>query len=169
MASGFITDLIASALTRSAARYGAKRVFPSGVAFAQIGGSMRRRSVVAAAIGVGLAFGSGTAWAGTNLTSYNTTVAGVGGFGYTGQQTKATHGATGLLISSTVGGNYEVSARMHSLTTGNYGTWTGYVVTDGSSHNLLNHHANGDKVRVQFKNRPQTSVSVQVSGMWKSN
>jgi len=130
---------------------------------------MRRRSVVAAVVGIGLALGGTSAWAGTNLTTYNTTVASFGGFGYTGQQTKAIHGATGLLISGSVGGGYEVSARMHSVTAGTYGTWTGYEVETGSSHNLLNHIANGDKVRVQFKNRPQTRVQVQVSGSWKSN
>lgn len=130
---------------------------------------MHRRMLVAAIIGVGLAFGGTSAWAGTNLVTYDTVVGGLGHYGYTSQQTKSTTGAAGLLLSSSVGGDYVVTARMESVTTNNYGTWTGFVVNDGTSHNLYNSHAKNNKVRVEFKNHLQTLVNVRVQGSWKSN
>ncbi len=129
---------------------------------------IRKRGMgVAIVVAVGLAFGGTAAWAGTTYSTYSTTVASVGGYGYTAYQTKATSGAAANLQSSNVGGSYQVSARTNSPY--NVGTWTGYVVDDGTNHNLQNPTASGSNIRAQFKNRPQTVVSVQVDGRWRSN
>lgn len=64
-------------------------------------------------------------------------------------------------------GSYQVSARTNSPF--GTGTWTGYVVDDGTNHSLQNSLASGSNVRAQFRNRPQTPVQVQVDGQWRSN
>lgn len=104
---------------------------------------------------------------GTTNQNYSTTVASLGGYGYTAFQTKAITGTAGYLGSGTVGGSYVVSARTNSPS--GVGTWTGYVVSDGTTHYLYNSLVKGADVRAQFRNRPQTTVQVQVSGYWRSN
>jgi hypothetical protein len=128
---------------------------------------MKRRFVaVVSTVVLGVVLGGTGAWAGTSWESYSTTVAATGGYGYTAYQTKAASGAAEV-SSSSVGGNKQVSARTNSSKS--VGTWTGYVVDDGTSHTLNNSHAAGESVRGQFRNRPQTVVQVQVSGSFKSN
>lgn len=110
---------------------------------------------------------SAPAIANTTYSSYSTTVGfGVRPYGYSDYQTKAVGGATGTLKSSNVGGSYVLSARTNSSK--RVGTWTGYTVSDGTKHELLNSHTAGEKVRLQLKNRPQTTVSVQASGTWRA-
>lgn len=126
-----------------------------------------RRIGVAIAVAVGLAFGGAAAWAGTTYTDYSTTVARLNGYGYTAFQVKTATGTAANLRSTNVGNNYQVSARTNSPF--GTGTWTGYVVDDGTTHNLQNDLSSGSNVRAQFRNRPQTTVQVQVDGSWRSN
>jgi len=130
----------------------------------------RSRIGVAIVLAAGLALGGAAAWAGTSYSTYSTystTVPALGGYGYTAYQTKTGAGVAADLESSNVGGDYVVSARTNSP----YGTgdWTGYVVDDGTTHKLTNSTASGSNIRAQFRNRPQTLVSVQVDGRWRSN
>ena len=129
---------------------------------------IRKRGIgVAIAVAVGLAFGGTTAWAGTSFSPYSTTVASFGGYGYTAFQSNAFAGQAARLESSNVGRSYVVSARTNSPS--GVGTWTGYVVDDGTIHDLYNTLASNTDVRAQFRNRPQTTVQVQVDGRWRSN
>jgi len=128
---------------------------------------VRERIATVVALAAALAFGGTSAWAGTTNQNYSTTVASLGGYGYTAFQTKAITGTAGYLGSGTVGGSYVVSARTNSPS--GVGTWTGYVVSDGTTHYLYNSLVKGADVRAQFRNRPQTTVQVQVSGYWRSN
>lgn len=128
---------------------------------------MRRGVWVAITVALGVVLGGSTAWAGTTFAAYSTTVASFGGYGYTAYQTKAQAGTAADLRSTNVGGSYQVSARTNSPS--GVGTWTGYVVDDGTNHYLYNSLAPGTSVRAQFTNRPQTTVSVQVDGSWRSN
>lgn len=127
----------------------------------------QRRSWIALTVGAGLVLGGTSAWAGTTYVNYSTTVGAFNGYGYSGYQTKTTANTAANLSSSNVGANYQVSARTHSPF--GTGTWTGYVVDDGTTHNLQNSVASGSNVRAQFRNRPQTPVSVQVDGKFRSN
>ena len=127
----------------------------------------RRTAMIAVALGLGIAFGATSAWAGTSFTTYSTTVGAFNGYGYTSYQTKTNANTPADLQSSNVGGSYQVSARTNSPF--GTGTWTGYVVDDGTNHSLQNSLASGSNVRAQFRNRPQTPVQVQVDGQWRSN
>ena len=75
---------------------------------------MRERIATVVALAAALAFGGTSAWAGTTNQNYSTTVASLGGYGYTAFQTKAITGTAGYLGSGTVGGSYVVSARTNS-------------------------------------------------------
>ncbi len=132
---------------------------------------MRKRWTIPAVLAVGLAFGTSAAWGGTGNQAYDTTVASFGGYGYTGYQTKFYGDVPGYMNSYTVGGNYSVSARLNASDW--VGAWTGYVVDDGTNH-YLNHRdlsvvQDSWSVRLQFTNRYETTVQVQVDGTWRSN
>jgi len=128
---------------------------------------MRRGLAVGIVTALGLTLGGTVAWADTSTAAYSTTVGAVGGYGYTAFQTKTRNGQAADVYSSSVGGSYVLSARTNSTST--LGTWTGYVVSDGTTHVLYNSQPAGTQVRAQFRNRPQTPVSVQASGTWRSN
>ena len=86
------------------------------------------RKVTATVLGIGILSMGATALAGTTYSSYNTTVGAFNGSGYTGYQTKATAGTNGNLNSTSVGGGYEVDARMQDATSGVHGPWARDVV-----------------------------------------
>ena len=108
-------------------------------------------------------------YAGTTYVDYSTTVAALNGNGYTAYQTKTTTGASARLYSASVGGDYEVDARMID-SSGSAGDWYRnlgdgeWAYIDGSPYQL-----SGDSVRIQFSNDLTTLVDVQVTGSWKSN
>jgi len=109
-----------------------------------------------------------TAHAGNNFSGYNTTVGKMNGNGYSGYQTKSTGGANGYIISTSVGGNYVVDARMN-CNKGN-APWKRNI-TDGTSGSLPGYYKQtaGESIRIQFSNDITTPVDVQVVGKWKSN
>lgn len=127
----------------------------------------KRRAAVSLLAASTLILSGVSAWAGTSYSSYSTTVASFGGYGYTAYQTKANANSAADLSSTVVGANYVLSARTNS--TEGVGTWTGYVVNDNTTHKLANSLRKGASVQAQFKNRPQTAVAVQASGSWRSN
>lgn len=110
-----------------------------------------------------------SAFAGTNFTSYNTTVRKFAGSGYTGYQVKAETGKNGALSSTSVGGDYVVSARMVNAL-GVTGAWTNSI-GDNQSVTLYSseRHVKAQQIRVEFSNKLTTPVDVQVTGTWKSN
>lgn len=113
---------------------------------------------------------SASAFAGTSLEGYETTVGKFNGNGYTGyDHVKSVDGANGSLNSHYVGGSYKVDARMQDGA-GNDGDWSRNL-SDDTSHTLDGHkyHLEGDSMRVQFSNDFNTSVDVQVNGNWSSD
>ncbi|MDD2371084.1 MAG: hypothetical protein PHQ32_03680 [Firmicutes bacterium] len=111
---------------------------------------------------------SGTAvMAGTTSTSYLTVVAKLNGNGYTGYQTKAYTGNSGVLYSGSVGGGYVIDARMEGSSDA---AWI-RDVNDNQTRTLPSNSYQyaGNSYRVQFSNDWNTLVDVLVSGSWKSN
>ncbi|WJY26568.1 hypothetical protein [Sporosarcina trichiuri] len=126
---------------------------------------MKKKMVVGFLAFVLLISGGALTKAGTAFTSYNTTVGKFNGSGYTSYQTKAKSSADGYLNSATVGGNYQVDARMNSSS----GTGPWVRIDDNRSYFLINSVKSGAAARVQFSNDLSTPVSVQVTGTWSSN
>lgn len=119
----------------------------------------------AGAVLIGAA-GIGIAVAGTTNVAYNTSVAPFNGSGYTAYQTQSTSGASGQLHSGSVGGSYQVDARMDGPSDSD---WVRNV-TDNDSRTLTGNDNNrGNSVRLQLSNDLNTRVSVQASGSWRTN
>lgn len=131
-----------------------------------------RKNAVKVALGISslalLAAGVGVANAGESYSSFNTTVGKFNGNGYTGLQTKKDGFRAGPLLMGTVGGSYEVDARMDDQSGSSRGPWIRNL-GDGDVGRLENSASAGDKVKVQFSNDASTPVSVQVTGKWASN
>lgn len=107
-------------------------------------------------------------FAGTTFTSFSLELPGFNGSIYTKDQVKKTTGATGEITKFKSGAKANVDARMidkdkdagswtRNLTSGNY-------VLEGDSTLKA-----GEIVRAQFSSNITTSVSVFISGEWKSN
>jgi hypothetical protein len=130
--------------------------------------SIRLRPLTSLAVaGAVLLGGAGAAHAGTSYSNFSTTVAKTNGSGYTSYQTQAKNGAAADLETGTVGGNYEVDARVNG-TQGN-GTWSRNI---GDSYRVSlvgNPNHATESVRIQFSNDLTTPVAVQVTGRWRSN
>jgi hypothetical protein len=111
-----------------------------------------------------------SAYAGTSMEKYSTTVGKFNGSGYASFQTKTYASDNGLLYSNAVGGKYTVDARMIS-SGGGKGRWIRDV--DDNTHYSIPTNKDsigkGDNVRLQFSNDLLTPVCVQVEGKWKSN
>lgn len=109
------------------------------------------------------------AFAGKDMVSFSTTVAGFGGTGYTAFQRKSISGANGWIKYDSVGGGYRISARMID-DKGNVGEYFRDQTT-GASGTLPGYYKfyAGGKGRVQFYNAWNTFVNVQAEGSWKSN
>jgi hypothetical protein len=112
-----------------------------------------------------------TAMAGNTLTGYNTTVGSFNGSGYSGTQTKATSGANGKVVSTSVGGSYKVDVRQQKSDGTANGAW--YRDLDDGTDTGFNVGGHVDQtynstVRMQFSNDLTTPVSVQVVGEWCS-
>lgn len=118
------------------------------------------------AVTIALALGGSSAWAGTSNVFYSETLGPFAGVGTTATQTKANTGMAGYVASNSVGGSYLVTAKMRGDTNG---TWTGYVISDGTNHYLFNSLVASDTVWAVFQNRPQTTVRVSINGEWRSN
>lgn len=118
------------------------------------------------AVTIALALGGSSAWAGTTNAYYSETLGPFAGVGTTATQTKTYTGMAGYVTSYEVGGSYLVTAKMRGDTSG---TWTGYVIGDGTTHYLHNSLVAGDSVWAVFQNRPQTTVRVAIAGQWRSN
>lgn len=106
--------------------------------------------------------GAVSAWAGSNVTTYNTTVGSRNGYGYTGWRTKAIQNHDVYLLMYSVGGNYVVDLRIDGHTNM---AWSRNV---GDNHQLLmdDWNAVGTSERIQFSNDLSTPVDVQVTGEW---
>ena len=119
-------------------------------------------------MGIALIMFGTAAFAGASYSGYNTIVGKFNGCGYSGYQTKATGGANGYIMSTMVGGDYEVDVRMTSSS--GSGSWLRNV-TDGTWGELQgsSYQTSGTSVRAQFSNDISTPVDVQVTGQWKSN
>lgn len=101
-------------------------------------------------------------WAG-----YSTTVGRMNGSGYTDTQKKGIAGAAGELQSEWVGADYRVDARLQDGAGGQSGSWS-RDVQDGSVAALYNSIPAGTATRVQFSNDWNTTVNVQVTGIWRA-
>lgn len=112
-----------------------------------------------------LGAGASTAHADYGTQGYNTTVGRFNGDGYSGSERKSFTDDSGRIYSGSVGGNYQVDARMISQS----GTWLGSGwarIDDGTVASLTNWLTAGTWVRVHFSNDLGTRVNVQVTGSW---
>lgn len=112
-----------------------------------------------------------SALAGNSFTSYNVTVGRVNGSGYTSNQSKATSGANGRIVSTSVGADYTVDARMQKSDGTANGSWYRSLGDNQDTGYSVDGHADqkaGNSVRIQFSNDLLTLVNVQVTGQWMS-
>ncbi len=131
---------------------------------------MKKKSVAAFILGIGLIASTANVMAGTNYVYNTETVGSFNGYAYTPyDHTKTTSGANGYLRSWTVGVGYEVDVRMVDAQ-GTAGDWRRNV-RSGTIGSLDGHqnHLKGDKMRLQFSNNINTPVHVEVTGEWRSD
>lgn len=120
-------------------------------------------------LGMALIASSVTAFA-ASYGSYNTTVGRMAGYGYTGTLKQVINGASPSIDSNNVGANYLVDVRAQDRTSGSTGSWTIDLGDNTFCYiSATSKFAPNDNVRLQFQNKPTTSVDVQVDGDWATN
>jgi len=108
-----------------------------------------------------------TAFAGTTMTSFSTTVGKINGNGYTTYQTKTTTGASPHLKCTNTGG-YNVDVRCNSSSAS--GSWYRNAKKGTDAYlTCTNNHTSGTSERLQFSNDLTTLVDTQCEGTWASN
>jgi len=111
-----------------------------------------------------------SAYAGTTMEDYGTTVGRFNGSGFTSYQTKTYTSEKGFLYSNAVGGNYTVDVRMVSSAR-KKAKWVRDV--DDNTHYSIPTNKDtikkGNNVRLEFSNDLTTPVRVEVEGQWMSN
>lgn len=127
----------------------------------------RKRSLLTGvALTVALALGGSSAWAGTSNVWYNKDIPGLGGSGLTTAQVKAITGAAGYINSNSVAGSVKMRARMEGATNG---TWTGYALSENTTHYLYNSSGAGSSVQMRLQTPPGALGTVNAQGSWRSN
>ena len=133
--------------------------------------SQRRALIGAVTVGVvalGLTLSGGVAYAGYSNVGFDHILPYAQLITYTAEQTKAQTGANGHIDVYTVGASYTISARMCYL----WGNGCGGTVDGLSGGDWANLPAKGnagEKLNMGLNVSTWNSVSVQTTGVWRTN
>lgn len=112
--------------------------------------------------------GAGAAFAGTQDTSFSTTIGVFGSAAYTNAQTKAVSNQAGNIAPSYIQYDRTISAREYRTTDGSRGTErTG--IAAGDSVSLPNSFNKGNNIRAELAGNFTWTTRTQVDGTWRSN
>lgn len=112
-----------------------------------------------------IVMGSVSAYAGTYMEEFSTTVPRFNGSGYTKYQKKVLSSMDADVQIDYVGGDYVVDARL--VSNNRKSDWV-KDIDDGMYFYIPNTVQEGKRCRVEFSNDWDTPVNVQVEGEWRS-